>query len=279
MSKFIDMTGWIMSEHGVPDSKLTVVGRAEDYIRKDNGGKIVRWWCRCNCGNQELVLAFGQDLRRGHTLSCGCTREERIYASIKKYNRYDLSGEYGVGWTTNTDREFYFDLEDFDKIKDYCWVTGVSGTGYTSLVTYDNESKKMIKMAWLFGCKSYDHIDRNPLNNRKNNLRPATRSENSRNSSLSRRNTSGVIGVSWIKDRQKWLSQIGFDNTNHRIGSFTAKEDAIKARLEAELKYFGPEFAPQRHLFEQYGITIQNDLNEIEPIENLTTEETNDDCI
>ena len=83
MSKFIDMTGWIMSEHGVPDSKLTVVGRAEDYIRKDNGGKLVRWWSRCNCGNQELVLAFGQDLRRGHTLSCGCTREERIYASIK----------------------------------------------------------------------------------------------------------------------------------------------------------------------------------------------------
>ena len=32
MSKFIDMTEWIMSEHGVPDSKLTVVGRADDMI-------------------------------------------------------------------------------------------------------------------------------------------------------------------------------------------------------------------------------------------------------
>lgn len=32
MSKFIDMTGWIMSEHGVPDSKLTFVGRADDMI-------------------------------------------------------------------------------------------------------------------------------------------------------------------------------------------------------------------------------------------------------
>ena len=62
------------------------------------------------------------------------------------------------------------------------------------------------------------------------------------------------------------------------LGYFNIKEDAIKTRLEAEAKYYG-EFAPQRHLFEQYGITQQNDLSEIEPIEKLTTEETNDDCI
>ena len=62
------------------------------------------------------------------------------------------------------------------------------------------------------------------------------------------------------------------------LGYFNIKEDAIKTRLEAEAKYYG-EFAPQRYLFKQYGITQQNDLSEIEPIENLTTEETNDDCI
>ena len=33
----------------------------------------------------------------------------------KKSNIYDLSGEYGVGWTSNTNEEFYFDLEDYDK--------------------------------------------------------------------------------------------------------------------------------------------------------------------
>ena len=46
------------------------------------------------------------------------------------------------------------------------------------------------------------------------------------------------------------------------LGSFSNKDDAIKARLNAEAKYFG-KFAPQRHLFEQYGInTKQNDLKE-----------------
>jgi hypothetical protein len=39
------------------------------------------------------------------------------------------------------------------------------------------------------------------------------------------------------------------------LGMFENKEDAIKARLEAEAKYFG-DFAPQRHLFEQYKINV-----------------------
>ena len=32
MGKFIDMTGWVMKEHGIPDSRLTVIKRTEDYI-------------------------------------------------------------------------------------------------------------------------------------------------------------------------------------------------------------------------------------------------------
>lgn len=43
------------------------------------------------------------------------------------------------------------------------------------------------------------------------------------------------------------------------LGVFNNKEDAIKARLQAENKYFG-EFAPQRRLFSQYGIS--EDINE-----------------
>lgn len=45
------------------------------------------------------------------------------------------------------------------------------------------------------------------------------------------------------------------NNKTKYLGSFKNKEGAIKARLEAEAKYFG-EFAPQKHLFEQYGIKI-----------------------
>ena len=44
-----------------------------------------------------------------------------------KYNKYDLLGSFGVGWTTNTNKEFWFDLEDYDKIKDYCWAENNNG--------------------------------------------------------------------------------------------------------------------------------------------------------
>jgi hypothetical protein len=82
---------------------------------------------------------------------------------LKKFNQYDLSGSYGIGYCSNTNNPFYFDLEDYDLIKDYCW------------------------MEVVYGKSNYQ------------------------------------------------------------------KEDAIKARLAAELKYYG-DFAPQRHLFKEYNI-------------------------
>lgn len=98
-----------------------------------------------------------------------------------------------------------------------------------------------------------DHIDRNRLNNLHENLRLTTQHENSFNNSLHVHNKSGVTGVSYIEDRGKWLSQIMYDGKTKFLGRYVNKEDAIKARLKSENKYFG-EFAPQKHLFEEYGI-------------------------
>ena len=172
----------------------------------------------------------------------------------KKYNRYDLSGEYGIGWTSNTNKEFYFDLEDYDKIKDYCWIEEVGTTGYSSIrARVPGENKKVIMHWVVLGDKWYDHINRNPLDNRKENLRKATRAENNRNCSISKNNTSGIIGLCWNKRNNNWRVRITVDRKVIELGSFVNKEDAIVARLKAELLYFG-EFAPQRHLFEQYKI-------------------------
>ena len=98
-----------------------------------------------------------------------------------------------------------------------------------------------------------DHIDRNKLNNRKNNLRVTNDYGNARNTSLAKNNTSGIIGVSFVSDRNKWVAQITVNYQNISLGRYINKEDAIVARLKAEKEYFG-EFAPQRHLFEKYGI-------------------------
>ena len=112
-------------------------------------------------------------------------------------------------------------------------------------------------MHHVLGCKGYDHIDRNPLNNRRNNLRKATIVENAQNHSLRKDNKSGFIGVRFNERIKKWEASIQVDKTSIYVGIFINKDDAIVARLEAEAKYFG-EFAPQQHLFEEYGVTIQN---------------------
>lgn len=253
MAKLIDMTGWRMSEHGVPNSRLTILRRADDVVKKD-GKHETAWWCQCDCGSNPFV-ALGYNVKNGNTNSCGCYKQDRDFEANHKTNKYDLSGEYGIGYAINTNKEFYFDLEDYDKIKDYCWYENINKGGYHSLEARDyKDGGKLIRMHYLFGCKGHDHKDRNPLNNKKENLRTATKVENARNHSLSKRNTSGVIGVGYYSPGNKWRAYIEYDNKFISLGYYTDKSDAIKARLKAEKEYF-KDFAPQKHLYKQYGIT------------------------
>lgn len=264
MGKFLDMTGWVMKEHGVPESRWTVVEQAED--RHYANGSVDRCWlCECSCDEHNIKVVPERSLKRGDSKSCGCLNKEKIAAvgyKNKKYNRYDLSGEYGIGWTSNTNNEFYFDLEDYDLIKDYCWYEHEPYEGYHCVVANDIKTRKTVKLWHVLGLKGYDHIDRNPLNCRRSNLRPATHQENMRNISLQKNNASGVTGVSVHKPTGKWRARVMIDYKEIGLGLFENKDDAIKARLEAEAKYYG-KFAPQKHLFEQYGITPQNDCEVI----------------
>ncbi len=73
-----------------------------------------------------------------------------------------------------------------------------------------------------------DHINRNGLDNRRANLRLATRSENTRNSKRSKRNTSGYRGVSFDSFAERWLAIVRFERKTYRLGSYhTAEEAAI----------------------------------------------------
>lgn len=78
MGKFVDMTGWKMWEHGVPNSKLIVIKRIENYKRKG-----AYWICRCNCGNSKDIIVSTHDLNIGHTISCGCLKKERCKKMAK----------------------------------------------------------------------------------------------------------------------------------------------------------------------------------------------------
>ena len=255
-----DMTGWVMSEHGVPGSRLIVIEQVEDYV-DSKGNREAQWLCECMCKEHNKKIIRQSYLRSGHTTSCGCVAKEKAskrwigntYGIGRRTgNKKDLSGEHGIIWANNTNEEIYFDLEDSEKILQYTWYIGKRGYPVTCI------DGKPIPMHIILGFKGYDHIDRNRLNNIKSNLRPATPTENTRNKSRQKNNTSGFIGLSWNKKREKWETYIKTDDKVIKLGYFENKIDAIKIRLQAEAKYF-KEFAPQRHLFEEYGISINTE--------------------
>lgn len=71
MAEFIDMTGWAMKDHGVPDSRLTVIRLAEKKNRT-----AAMWVCKCDCGNPNEIIIVGNSIRSGMTKSCGCLNKE-----------------------------------------------------------------------------------------------------------------------------------------------------------------------------------------------------------
>lgn len=237
---------------GIIFGRLKVLGQTDDYI-KPNGTHESRWLCECSCEKHSRIKVIGHCLKNGNTKSCGCLNKEFISNLNKSINQYDLNGNIGVGYFVDG-TQFYFDIEDYDKIKDYYWL---NNHGYaTSREQNDGKIEYIYMHRLIMNASSdeiIDHIDRNKLNNRKNNLRTTNDCGNARNTSLAKNNTSGVIGVSFVSGRNKWIAQITVNYQNISLGRYISKEDAIVARLKAEKEYFG-EFAPQRHLFEQYNI-------------------------
>ncbi len=84
-----------------------------------------------------------------------------------------------------------------------------------------------------------DHINRNGLDNRRDNLRFATPSQNIYNRGLQENNTSGFMGVVWNASANKWQAQIGVNNRLKYLGLFLTKEDAGDAYLKAKSQLSG----------------------------------------
>ena len=152
-------------------------------------------------------------------------------------NIYDLSGEYGIGYTNNCNSDginyFYFDLDDYQKICDYQWY--FNGHGYLQAKGKDENNKYSVRLHRIITQAEYgaevDHINHDKFDNRKCNLRICTHKQNCRN----RKST----GVCFDKHSGKYQSYIVVDGKKHHLGCYMVFNDAIQARKEAEEKYFG----------------------------------------
>lgn len=192
----------------------------------------------CSCANKTRQWVTKYSLL--HTQSCGCYAKERMTERNLNPNNYDLTGDYGVGYT-HKGEPFYFDLEDYDRICGICWH--INPRGY--VIGRNQETGKNVGLhAYIMGLPDnflVDHIGGKPTRNdcRKGNLRLATREENAHNQDLHSNNTSGVTGVYWLKREQKWSAEIYINGKKKNLGRFKEFDDAVKKRKEAEEIYFG----------------------------------------
>ena len=113
--------------------------------------------------------------------------------------------------------------------------------GYVS-IGIDNTVYKAHRLIWVYVNGSppkgqIDHINQKRSDNRIANLRDVTTIENGQNRKLGSNNSSGMVGVTWNKQKNKWTVGICVDKNNLHLGYFADKNDAFKARAEANIKY------------------------------------------
>lgn len=115
---------------------------------------------------------------------------------------------------------------------------GIDGKSY-------NAHRLMFMLHYGWVPEVIDHIDGNRSNNKIENLRPATWTQNLQNMKLRPNNKSGCKNVSWSSAKQKWAVQLSINGRQRNLGRFDDLELADLVATEARNKYHG---AFARHL-------------------------------
>lgn len=215
--------------------RLKVLYESEAHYSK-SGTKIVTWRCRCDCGNEKDIRA--SNLQKG-TMSCGCAARELASARLKKTNIYDISNSYEIGYTLKNE-PFFFDIEDYDLIKNYCWRLRSDGYLDAKIPRTDN---RILMHNLIMNHRYIDHINGIRHDNRKINLRLSDNqygfdTYNQMNKRVQSNNKSGCPGVCWHSRDKIWEVHISVDNKLLYLGRYSSYEDAVCARKRSEEKIF-----------------------------------------
>lgn len=96
--------------------------------------------------------------------------------------------------------------------------------GYATHI--DGDTSILLHRLLMPGVDEVDHIDQNKLNNTRANLRACSHLQNCHNRGISAANTSGALGVSYVKSRDRWLAQICIDGKKKNLGRYKTRDEA-----------------------------------------------------
>ena len=198
--------------------KLLVISRLD--MKSSNGG--ILWSCLCDCGN--LTKATTGHLRWGNRASCGCLLGTRS----KKHGMYK-EPEY------------------------FTWNGMIQRCTNEKSLAYSHYGARGIKVCskWLESFENFYEdmgerpegmtLDRIDVDGDycKENCRWSDKSTQGFNKRIAPNNTSGRTGVYWHKMAEKWMASISVNGKSIHLGLHNSFEDAVKAREDAELEYYG----------------------------------------
>jgi hypothetical protein len=206
--------------------RLTVVEQVERVNYR------ARFLCVCDCGNKKIVL--GQNLLSGHVKSCGCLHSEIANKKIEKYNLSEGREIHGQAKTrlytiwegikTRCLKEAHHTYKDY------------GGRGIKVCPEWETSYIAFQEWALANGYADNLSIDRIDVNGDycPDNCRWADPSTQAYNKRITKRNTSGVVGVSYNKRTGKYVAYITKNYKMKYLGAFETLEEAAKARKDAE---------------------------------------------
>lgn len=139
--------------------------------------------------------------------------------------------------------EAVIDIADVPLVEGFNW-SAMPGRrtmyGYRKVRTPEQKSIRLhcaiLGFAW---GGEIDHVDGDGLNNRRSNLRPATRSQNQHNAGVRADNASGFKGVWWSEWRKKWRAGIRVNHKAHHLGYYDTAAEAAAAYAAASIRLHG----------------------------------------
>jgi hypothetical protein len=223
---FVDLTG--QKFHG-----LTVLA----YAGRNKGGNSL-WLCRCACGNEKVCKTASLRASTSNTVSCGCAGRAGLAVmntarqEIVPPDKIILAGGHVC----------LVDPEDLPLVSQFSWHA-LKSHGKDKWYAKRNTPSKVLMHVLLMGGKGVDHRNGNGLDNRRDNLRFASRSQNAQNAAKPRTSSHRFKGVVPPRGRLgAWGIRITVDGKQRTFGGFATEEEAARAYDRKAREVFG-EFA------------------------------------
>ncbi len=148
---------------------------------------------------------------------------------------------------TKKGQEIMVDDALFEYLDQFWWTTSGGKYAYRQKITKDGKTRKKCYMHHeVLGrpTKRYphtDHIDRNPLNNQRANLRHVSVAVNHHNTPVRKHSVVGLKGVGKLNGSKKFSARISHKHKTYHLGSFKTPQQAHEAYLKAEKKLYANE--------------------------------------